>query len=138
MIGEVSSEVVRGHLHRCLQFLRPFLPMANSHMVTFITDKLYEKYVPLSIRNEIGSATQIDQAMEIYWNQLNTKVDAAETNEFRCLQKHLDDVRSHTLDGIDGVWIEPNELQAIIGCKTKDAVVIKGYMTEKKNYEVSD
>lgn len=137
MVNKTTSQMVRNHLDKCWRFLMPFLPMANCHMVTFITNKLYEKYVPLAIKDEMKSMSHIDAAMEIYWNHLNEKENESNIDGFDCLRKHLAEMREHTLDRIDDVWITPDELQTAIGCKASDLLNVKGFMSEKKNHEVS-
>lgn len=137
MINKTSIEIVRNHLDQCLLFLTPFLPMTNCHMVTFITDNLYEKYVPPTIQNEMKSTLHIDQAMDIYWNHLNEKAEESKFASFKYFQNHLADLRRHTLNQIDNVWITPEELKVAIGCKTNNLQNIKGYMSEKKNHEVN-
>lgn len=133
----MSSEIVRNRLEKCLRFLRPFLPMTNCHMVTFITDKLYEKHVPSAIQREMKSLQHIDEAMDVYWNHLNEKAEETKIAGFENLQKYLADMRCHSLDKIDNVWITSDELKMAIGCKTNDLLTIKGFMSEKKNHEVS-
>lgn len=129
--------MVRNHLDKCIQCIAPFLLSANCHMVTFITGKLYEKFVPLAIRNEMKSLSHIDKATDIFWDHLNDKANETKISGFVNFQKYLADMREHNLDKIDNVWITPDELKTMIGCKSNDLVNVKGFMSEKKNYEVN-
>lgn len=137
MVNKATTGMVRSHLDKCWRFLEPFLPMANCHMVTFITNKLYEKYVPPAIKDELKSMANIDAATDIYWNHLNEKENKSKIDGFDCLRKHLAEMRDHTLDRIDNVWITPDELKAAIGCEPNDLLNVKGFMSEKKNHEVN-
>lgn len=137
MIHKVSSVLVRFHLDKCLRFLTPLLPMANCDMVSFITHKLYEKHVPLAIRNEVKSQTHIDEAMDIYFNHINDEAGVAQIAGFKHFQKHLADMRHHTLDKIDNIWMGADELKTAIGCEANDSLYIKAFMSEKKGHEVS-
>lgn len=137
MSHNVSSDLVRFHLDKCWRFLTPLLPMANCNMVTYITHKLYEKHVPMTIQNEIKSQTHIEQAIDIYFNQLNRGADVTQMTSFQHFQTHLADIRNHTLDKIENIWIGPDELKTAIGSKPKSSLNIKGSMSKKKKHEVS-
>lgn len=110
--------------------------MANCHIVTFITGKLFEKHVPLPIQREIKSLQDMENAMHIYWNHM--QADETEAVGFEHLRRYLADMRCHTLDKIDNVWIKPDELKSIIGSERNELLNIKGFMSEKKNHEVSE
>lgn len=110
--------------------------MANCDIVTFITHKLYEKHVPMAIRNEVKSQTHIEEAMNIYFNHLNDEAEVAQIAGFENFQKHLADMRHHTLDKIDNIWMRADELKTAIGSETNDLLYIKAFMSEKKNHEV--
>lgn len=137
MIHKVSSALVRCHLDKCLRFLTPLLPMANCDMFTFITNKLYEKHVPMAIRSEIKSPTHFDEAMDIYFNQLNHETEITQITGFQHFRRHLAEMRNHTLDKIDNIWIGTDELKMAIRCKTNVSLNIRAFMSEKKSHEVS-
>lgn len=137
MLNKVSGDIVRNHLDKCLRFLTPYLPMANCHMVTFITDNLYERFVSHAIQSEMKSHSHFDEAMDIYWNHLRDEMEITQMNGFEHLHRHLADMREHSIDKLDSVWITPDVLKEAIGCKTNDLLnKIEGFMSPKKNHEV--
>lgn len=135
---EVTIPLLQKHLRATLDFLTPFLPMANGHMVTYLTECLWDKHVPADIRQEIQTESNVNEAMEVYWKHLAANAESMEEQksygQFRCF---LSNAKQYYLDRFTDVWITPDELNQRLHSKQFKNMSIKGFMNEKKNHEVS-
>lgn len=48
------EQLLRSRLEEVIIYLKPYLPIANSHVVNFITDNFWETVIPKDIREEIN------------------------------------------------------------------------------------
>lgn len=48
-------EQLKSRLEEVVVYLKPYLPIANSHVVNFITNNLWETIIPSNIREEVDS-----------------------------------------------------------------------------------
>lgn len=62
----MQIEVITKALEEVTNYLKPFLALANCHMVSFITQNVWKCYVPQDIRNEVDCKTT-EQMLQIFW-----------------------------------------------------------------------
>lgn len=124
------------HLQETLDFLTPYLPMANDHMVTYLTANLWEKHIPPEIREEIRTESDICKAIEMYWTHLEANECWTGNTDFEHFRGFLLNAKHFYLDRFTDVWITPDELNRMLNCNNSENTLIKGFMNEKKNYEV--
>lgn len=139
-VAEVTIPLLQKHLKATLDFLTPFLPMANSHMVTYLTDNLWKRNISLEIQQEIQSEADIRDAIDIFWNHLDANHNSAaidETDKFQYFRKFLSNSKQCYLDRLTDVWITPDELNQQLNKDSKNVVTVRGFMSSKKNHEVS-
>lgn len=141
----ISIGAVQLHLQRILKYLQPRLEFVNCHMVGYLTDNLWDKYVPNDVQAEIITENDVNDALEVFWLfQKGNNVDVA-FNRFPALVEFLKETKRF---GINGFFMTveqfTNELNKIRGggandnkCKMHDNVLhIKEFMSEKKMHEV--
>lgn len=130
--------VLQKHLRDTLDFLTPFMPMANGHMVTYLTANLWEKYIPLEIREEIRSESDVRKALETYWTHLEANEIGSGNEDSMHFRGFLLNARQFYMDRFTDVWITPDELNQKLNCSNYNQnTMTKGFMNEKKYYEVT-
>lgn len=119
-------------LEKSVKFLDRYLPIANSHMVDFITTDHWNKLVNEEIRNELETFG-IEEFVKCFRNN--------ETNML-AFKAFLVSAKEHTLDSYKGGFIlDKNDVfESYSGC-FNDVVLegldgCSGAMTEKKIHEV--
>lgn len=60
-------EQLRSRLEEVIVYLKPFLPIANSHVVNFITNNFWQTVIPSDIREEIDSKGS-DFVLSNFWS----------------------------------------------------------------------
>lgn len=137
--AEVTIPLIQKHLKETLDFLTPFLPMANSHMVTYLTDNLWKKNISLEIQQEIQSEADVRDAIDIFWNHLDAddNSDVTDDNDkFKYFRKFLSNSKQYHLDKFTDIWITPDELNKQLNKESINGVIVRGFMSPKKNHEV--
>lgn len=124
-------EQLRLKLEEVIVYLKPYLPIANSHVVNFITHNFWETIIPSNIREEIDSkGTEI--VFSNFWSE-NPISDSL--TQFVALSKgkNLSSYPSDYYMKLDDVY---NVLQSR-GYKSKnESFKLKEFMAAKKMHEV--
>lgn len=135
--GELTIHILQKHVKSVLEYLTPLLPMVNFPMVKFFVGQAWHTNIPMEIRQEIKTQSDIEEATDIYWKHLNADHDHA-TEKFKSFRSFLINTRKHHLDSLIDVWTTPDELLKKFNNSSADAPPIKGFMSIKKNHEVND
>jgi len=118
---------VRRKLSECVCFMNDFLPLVNSHMVSFVTENLWDVYLPESWREEFLNSNK--DVLSFF-----SDVPSQQTNLGSFLAECLN------LSVQNSEWtITLSELQkrlAQIGCKHFHTIEFNQFMSSKKFHEV--
>lgn len=136
--GELTKQLLQKYIKSLFEYLTPLLPMANFPMVKFFVDDAWQTNIPHDIQKEIRTQSDIKLATEIYWQHLNIDYQNVPDN-FKHFRTFLSIAKKHHLDSCNNIWITPEELMKKFNNNNhSDAPPIKGFMSVKKNHEVSD
>lgn len=133
--GELTKQLLQKHIKCVFEYLKPLLPMANFPMVKFFVKDGWQTYIPQEIQTEIRTQSDIKAATEIYWQHLNMDHDLQDN--FKHFRTFLSNAKKCHLDSCNNIWIAPDELMKKFNDNYSDAPPIKGFMSAKKNHEVS-
>jgi hypothetical protein len=113
----------------------------NCHMVTYLTDNLWTKFIPKGIRSEIRSNEDVASAIEVFFEQENARPELIAKH--RHLFEHIQKTKTFYLENLPGdkLFITTDELleefkQRNIPHSTGLNLTIREFMKEKKNHEV--
>lgn len=136
---EVTAQLLQNHIRYTLEKLTPLLAMANAPMITYFTEQLWKTHVPAEIQQEIQTKDDINDAVEIYWQHLNVEHDGenVHNDKFKHFRTFLTDAKRFNLDNLNDVWVSPEKLKQIFDAQHSKTLPIKGFMSVKKNHEVS-
>ncbi len=112
-------------LNNTIHYLSPMLPLANVHAVDFITNNLWEKFIPRRIRVE-SEETGIENVINNFWNDFPNEL----TKFARTADKY----------GIENYeFFSPIEsLENALNIRDEETrTIVTEYMTNKKSYEVA-
>lgn len=138
MITEVIAR-----LEEIIKYLKPLLPLANCHMVNFITNGMWEIYVPEAIKKEVSSV-KLEVFNTIFMNYAKGISMDEMKGELECIPNFanfLDSARNMCLRGISaqGIVVSLSDLQAKLaawGYEYRESLHIEQFMTLKKVHEV--
>lgn len=124
-------EQLRSRLEEVIIFLKPFLPIANSHVVNFITKNFWETIIPKDIQEEINlKGTEL--VLSNFWSE-NPIPDS--------LTRFVNSTKSNNLNSyprscymeLDDVY---NMLQSWGHAPRNKSFQLKEFMAAKKMHEV--
>lgn len=133
----MSISQVSKRLDAILGFMEPYWPWVNCHMVNFITDKHWETFVPVCMREELEGNQDINECIEsIFWS--NTSNTNGKYSEIR---KFIEKTRSNSIENFQEILISRKALEKsvlnISQEKEQQPISIKEFLSEKKRHEVS-
>ncbi|KAF6201512.1 hypothetical protein GE061_003903 [Apolygus lucorum] len=115
-----------------IAYVEPLKPLINSHMVSYITDDLWNKYVPEDMRDEYESHSSTE-VFDLFFNE-----DCSRIN--RTLQKFIKEASSMTVYGNDPeVTYKVKDFKkhlVSLGCSTSNSLNFDKFMRPKKTHEV--
>ncbi|PNF33506.1 hypothetical protein B7P43_G00556 [Cryptotermes secundus] len=138
MIAEVIAR-----LEEIVKYLKPLLPLANCHMVNFITNGMWEIYVPDAIKKEFSSVKPevfntifLHYAKEISMDKIKGELESVPN-----FANFLESARNMCLRGISaqGIVVSLSDLQAKLaawGYEYQESLHLEQFMTLKKVHEV--
>lgn len=99
-------------------------------MVNYLSDNLWERFVPLELRKEIGCAEDVEMAIDVIWGR-------SDSDKFEHLRKFLDESKAFSLTSLK-VLTSLEEFSQRLGVVNnfKDCLSVKEFMSEKKCHEV--
>lgn len=128
------------NIERIVKFLEP-RDFINCHMVTYLCDDLWNKFIPEGIRSEIRCKEDVESAIELFFHQ-----DSAEPELIRKHQQlfnHIEMTKGFYLENLDDKLFTTtdellNEFKKMNIPDTAGLnLSIREFMKEKKNHEVS-
>lgn len=137
----VSIVALQLHLQRITKYLQPHLEFVNCHMVGYLTDNLWAKYIPIGIQGECLNETDVDDALQVFWKFQSGDVQSLDNQRgFPALVEFLKETKRY---GVTGISVTVEELTKELnkvggGDKLNDigGLRIKEFMSEKKMHEV--
>lgn len=137
MPSKLTSSTIQNSLEQIINHLRPYLSLANCHMVNYIVDDLWLKMVPMDIQSEIKCENTALSAIEQYWKMKEISDQSIGAHEFTGFCKYLLEAQRNCLEELDHLWITPEKLKSKLNCESENDILrIKGFMSEKKMHEV--
>lgn len=113
----------------------------NCHMVTFLCDNLWTKFIPEEIRNEIKCNDDVATAIKLFFDQENAPPELIRKHQQ--LFNHIQKTKTFYLENLPGqkLFITTDELleefkKRNIPHTTGLNLTIREFMKEKKNHEV--
>lgn len=138
MIAEVIAR-----LEEIIKYLKPLLPLANCHMVNFITDGMWEIYVPDAIKKEVSSVKlEVINAIFLHYAKgISVDEIKGELESIPNFAKFLDSARNMCLRGISAqeIVVSLPDMQAKLaawGYEYRESLHLEEFMTVKKVHEV--
>ncbi|XP_073945956.1 probable methyltransferase-like protein 25 [Choristoneura fumiferana] len=125
---------LRSHIDAIVTYLTPLLPLANCHMVEFLTEKHWERLLPRGLRETLDGM-EMDTAVELFWSSCeNNDCDKSE------LSRWVHAARSHCLAVNNQYCLSVGQFENRIkswGGEMQPEIRVKDFMSSKKSYEVS-
>jgi Methyltransferase domain len=141
MLINAASTIVKlqKNIDRIIKFLeRDFI---NCHMVTYLSDNLWTKFIPETIRSEITCNDDVNTAIEVFFEQENAPPELIRKHQQ--LYDHIQKTKTYYLENLpdDKLFITTDELldefeKRNIPHSTGLNLSIREFMKEKKNHEV--
>lgn len=127
---------VQSSLENLIKYLKPYLPLVNSHMVSYLTDDHWKSYIPETIQDEIKSQSDIDRSIEEFWefklkSEKLTNLGKFVENSENLLKENLKNISIN----VDDLKIKLQSLD----CSLPSGLMgleISEFMSTKKNHEV--
>lgn len=127
------------NIDRIIRFLEP-RDFINCHMVSYLCDDLWNKFIPQNIRNEINKKEDVESAIEIFFKQEDAAPDLIAKHQN--LYNHIQHTKTFYLENLeDKLFITTDELLdkfKSLGIPYSPGLNlnIREFMKEKKNHEV--
>ncbi|KAF9420120.1 hypothetical protein HW555_003533 [Spodoptera exigua] len=125
---------IHHHIDSLTKYLTPLLPIANCHMVEFITQNHWDNLLPVPLR-EVLNGLQFNEALKQFW----TAAESKETKDTGILANWIHTARSHCVSVNNDYCLSAEQLRERIktwGGEIKPEIRVKEFMTSKKSYEV--
>lgn len=124
-------EQLRSRLEEVVVYLKPYLPIANSHVVNFITNNFWETIIPSNVREEVDlKGTEV--LFSNFWSD-NPVSDSLTQFVSTAKCNHLDSYPSNFYMELDDVY---SVLQSWGYTPSHKSFQLKEFMAAKKLHEV--
>ncbi|XP_021923443.1 methyltransferase-like protein 25 [Zootermopsis nevadensis] len=143
IFDKMQAEIV-SRLEEIIKYLKPLLPLANCHMVNFITNEMWEIYVPDGIKKEVSSV-ELEVLNKVFMHHAKGISVCEQKSELMeripNFINYLDSARNMGLHGISvqGIVTSMSDLQkklVELGCECQESLHMEQFMTPKKMHEV--
>ncbi|KAJ2951470.1 hypothetical protein O0L34_g13621 [Tuta absoluta] len=133
----MDSRITKIHqiLDSTLKYLTPLLPIANCHMVEFLTQNHWQKLLPKSLTESL-ECFKLNDAVENFWNCAKNVQNCVGNSE---LDQWVKNAHKHYIKADSVCCLTREQLQERIrawGGEIKPDFKVKEFMTSKKSYEV--
>lgn len=141
MLNNKTSTVLKlqKNIDNIIKFLEP-REFINCHMVSYLCDDLWTKFIPEGIRNEIKQEEDVDSAIEVFFNQ--EEADPELIKKHQHLYNHILWTKTFYLENLeDKLFVTTDDLlsefkRLNIQYTNGLNLSIREFMKEKKNHEV--
>lgn len=141
MFNNTASTILKlqKNIERIIGFLEP-RDFVNCHMVSYLCDDLWNKFIPEGIRSEIQKKEDVDSAIEVFFHQENA--DPALIKKHQNLYDHIKMTKTFYLENLEEkFFITTEELldefsRMDIPQPPGINLSIREFMKVKKNHEV--
>lgn len=143
LFDKMQAEIIN-RLEEIIKYLKPLLPLANCHLVNFITDEMWEINAPDAIKKEVSSV-KLEILNKVFFHHARgISVDELKgelTESIPNFINFLDSARNMGLHGISaqGIVTSVPDLQKKLvewGCEYQESLHMEQFMTLKKMHEV--
>ncbi|XP_017479501.1 PREDICTED: methyltransferase-like protein 25 [Rhagoletis zephyria] len=132
----MSIGQIRARLEEILQFMQPHWEFVNCHMVSYLTEKYWQRYMPDELKIEVPDVESVQSCIEtVFWKNANKGVD---TDEFSGFKRFLGTCERQRLDKCVDLLTPMEVLFKELGLAAdlEQNLSIKEFMSEKKRHEV--
>lgn len=141
MFNNASSTITKLHknIDKIIKLLEP-REFINCHMVTYLCDDLWNKFIPEGIKNEITCKEDVDSAIEVFFHQENASPEHIAKHQN--LYNHIQMTKAFYLENLeDKFFLTTDDLMSEfkkmnIPNTAGLNLSIREFMKEKKNHEV--
>lgn len=124
--------MVQRRLDTVIEGIEQFNEFLSCHMVNFLTDKHWNRFVPEDVRKEIRSSTDVSQAIEALTWQCNSKM----SEQFPALAEFLVARELQRLASCPELLTTLEQLESLLPAATNNQASVKEFMSVKKCHEV--
>lgn len=120
------------HIDSLLSYLTPLLPLANCHMVEFLTHNHWETLLPKELRESLDGMN-LERAVQDFWSAHSDECDKSP------LGLWIHTARKHCLSVNNEYCLSVDQLEERIkdrGGVLPQEIPVKEFMNPKKSYEV--
>uniref|UniRef100_A0A182NA37 Methyltranfer_dom domain-containing protein n=1 Tax=Anopheles dirus TaxID=7168 RepID=A0A182NA37_9DIPT len=128
---------IRHQIDAIIRFLKPNMEFINCHMVDYLTEQHWKRFVPGTIQNELQTVGEYLQAKELFWGQFDPSCD--EHDRFPGVKNFIENTRRYRLGGSEaqGVALSLEEFkEALSDCRKETRLKMTELMNMKKCHEV--
>lgn len=131
---------VQKNIDRIVSLLLKNYECINTQMVGFLTEHLWEKFVPQEIRNEVKTKEDVKTAIELFYSQNSPPLELI--TKHPALHRHIEYHRSFFLENFEEkLYLSESELMdelksLKIPINTGLNLSVRDFMKAQKNYEV--
>uniref|UniRef100_A0A1S4H5B8 Methyltranfer_dom domain-containing protein n=1 Tax=Anopheles gambiae TaxID=7165 RepID=A0A1S4H5B8_ANOGA len=136
-----KMERIRQQVDTIVRFLQPNLPFVNCHMVDYLTEQHWKRFVPVAMQSELRTVSDYLQAKEIFWGQFEPSFDGEEHDGgcFPAVREFIKNTRQFRLGGAEarGTALTLDEfMDALSDCRRETRLKMTELMNVKKCHEV--
>lgn len=107
------------------------MSLVNCHMVNYLTDDYWNEFVPQSLRAELPTAVDVQQAIEILFSN-----DSTDLQQFPALAQFLEISKRQRLSSTTELLTSVEQLDHLLNAQMQTQLNIKEFMSAKKCHEV--
>lgn len=131
-MGSLDVTVVQRRLDSVIEDCEQYEDFYNCHMVNYLTDAHWNRFVPEEIRKEIRSSDDVTQAIETLIHQRKENISP----QFPNLAQYLDTRERQLLENCPKLLTTLEQLEARLAAATNNQASVKEFMSAKKCHEV--
>lgn len=130
----VAMDLIKGHLEVLTEVLRLRMDFLNCHMVDYLTEGHWNRYIPEEVREELKGMSDLVGSKEVFWNQFNKDFDSS---KFPRLANHIESMKRYRLDALPDACMTTEQLNsAFDSCLKETRLKMPELMSIKKCHEV--
>ncbi|XP_030030040.2 methyltransferase-like protein 25 [Manduca sexta] len=129
-----SIRKLHHQLDNIIRYLTPLLPIANCHMVEFLTENHWNKLLPGALRDSLDKV-ELEVSLQNFWQA----AEGHEQTDVPELKKWVTNARSYCVTANNDYCLSKQQFHDKIkswGAELKEEIRVKEFMTSKKSYEV--